>query len=235
MQAFGYKLKGSGEQLRAKDYQKILNKIKGKPEERAISSVMLRSMNHARYEAEQSGHFGLACEYYTHFTSPIRRYPDLAVHRMIKELLAHDGNLTDKRRADLEKRMKDYAEQSSMREKIAEEAERDSVDMKMAEYMESHIGEIYEGVISSVTSFGFFVELPNLIEGLVHVNSLKGDYFNYVPELLSLIGNTTKKTYRIGDKVKVKCVGASKERAMIDFEVVKEDKDTLKKKPKSSK
>lgn len=222
LQAFGYKLKGSGEQLRAKDYQKILNKIKGKPEERAISSVMLRSMNHARYEAEQSGHFGLACEYYTHFTSPIRRYPDLAVHRMIKELLAHDGNLTDKRRADLEKRMKDYAEQSSMREKIAEEAERDSVDMKMAEYMQSFIGENFTATISGVTSFGFFVELDNSVEGLVHISTLTDDFYHFNQALYSLVGEHTKRVFKLGEKVAVKLVRVDLLERQIDFEWIKE-------------
>lgn len=222
LQAFGYKLKGSGEQLRAKDYQKILNKIKGKPEERAISSVMLRSMNHARYEAEQSGHFGLACEYYTHFTSPIRRYPDLAVHRMIKELLAHDGNLTDKRRADLEKRMNDYAEQSSMREKIAEEAERDSVDMKMAEYMQSFIGENFTATISGVTSFGFFVELDNSVEGLVHISTLTDDFYHFNQALYSLVGEHTKRVFKLGEKVAVKLVRVDLLERQIDFEWIKE-------------
>lgn len=218
LQAFGYKLKGNTEHVRAKDYQKILDKIKGKPEERAISTVMLRSLNHARYEAEQGEHFGLACEYYTHFTSPIRRYPDLAVHRMIKELLKNDGVLSEKRRADWEKRMKKYAEQASMREKIAEEAERDSVDMKMAEYMKPFIGEEFVGIISGVTAFGFFVELDNAVEGLVHISTLTDDFYRFMQERYALVGEHTKRTFKLGERVKVKLTRVDLQERQIDFE-----------------
>lgn len=234
LKALGYTLKTRTLDMTPKTMQNILEELDDKPEFNILSSLLLRSMRKAEYSKENIGHFGLASKAYTHFTSPIRRFPDLTVHRLLKKYLV-EKDFSMATINYLNNALVSIAEHSSEREVAAQNAERDVDDMKMAEYMESHIGEIYEGVISSVTSFGFFVELPNLIEGLVHVNSLKGDYFNYVPELLSLIGNTTKKTYRIGDKVKVKCVGASKERAMIDFEVVKEDKDTLKKKPKSSK
>lgn len=234
LKALGYTLKTRTLDMTPKTMQNILEELDDKPEFKILSSLLLRSMRKAEYSKENIGHFGLASKAYTHFTSPIRRFPDLTVHRLLKKYLV-EKDFSMATINYLNNALVSIAEHSSEREVAAQNAERDVDDMKMAEYMESHIGEIYEGVISSVTSFGFFVELPNLIEGLVHVNSLKGDYFNYVPELLSLIGNTTKKTYRIGDKVKVKCVGASKERAMIDFEVVKEDKDTLKKKPKSSK
>lgn len=234
LKALGYTLKTRTLDMTPKTMQNVLEELDDKPEFKILSSLLLRSMRKAEYSKENIGHFGLASKAYTHFTSPIRRFPDLTVHRLLKKYLV-EKDFSMATINYLNNALVSIAEHSSEREVAAQNAERDVDDMKMAEYMESHIGEIYEGVISSVTSFGFFVELPNLIEGLVHVNSLKGDYFNYVPELLSLIGNTTKKTYRIGDKVKVKCVGASKERAMIDFEVVKEDKDTLKKKPKSSK
>lgn len=234
LKALGYTLKTRTLDMTPKTMQNVLKELDDKPEFKILSSLLLRSMRKAEYSKENIGHFGLASKAYTHFTSPIRRFPDLTVHRLLKKYLV-EKDFSMATINYLNNALVSIAEHSSEREVAAQNAERDVDDMKMAEYMESHIGEIYEGVISSVTSFGFFVELPNLIEGLVHVNSLKGDYFNYVPELLSLIGNSTKKTYRIGDKVKVKCVGASKERAMIDFEVVKEEKDTLKKKQKLSK
>lgn len=234
LKALGYTLKTRTLDMTPKTMQNVLKELDDKPEFKILSSLLLRSMRKAEYSKENIGHFGLASKAYTHFTSPIRRFPDLTVHRLLKKYLV-EKDFSMATINYLNNALVSIAEHSSEREVAAQNAERDVDDMKMAEYMESHIGEIYEGVISSVTSFGFFVELPNLIEGLVHVNSLKGDYFHYVPELLSLIGNSTKKTYRIGDKVKVKCVGASKERAMIDFEVVKEEKDTLKKKQKLSK
>ena len=234
LKALGYTLKTRTLDMTPKTMQNVLKELDDKPEFKILSSLLLRSMRKAEYSKENIGHFGLASKAYTHFTSPIRRFPDLTVHRLLKKYLV-EKDFSMATINYLNNALVSIAEHSSEREVAAQNAERDVDDMKMAEYMESHIGEIYEGVISSVTSFGFFVELPNLIEGLVPVNSLKGDYFNYVPELLSLIGNSTKKTYRIGDKVKVKCVGASKERAMIDFEVVKEEKDTLKKKQKLSK
>ena len=234
LKALGYTLKTRTLDMTPKTMQNVLKELDDKPEFKILSSLLLRSMRKAEYSKENIGHFGLASKAYTHFTSPIRRFPDLTVHRLLKKYLV-EKDFSMATINYLNNALVSIAEHSSEREVAAQNAERDVDDMKMAEYMESHIGEIYEGVISSVTSFGFFVELPNLIEGLVHVNSLKGDYFNYVPELLSLIGNSTKKTYRIGYKVKVKCVGASKERAMIDFEVVKEEKDTLKKKQKLSK
>ena len=176
-------------------------------------------MKKAEYSKTNIGHFGLASEDYTHFTSPIRRYPDLVVHRLLKKyLIEKDFSMSTINY--LESSLVTIAEHSSEREVASINAERDVNDMKMAEYMESHIGEEYIGTISSVTNFGFFVALDNLIEGLVHVNTLKGDYYNYVPELLSLIGKSTKKTYRVGDKIKIKVINASKENALIDFEIV---------------
>lgn len=218
LQIFGYQLKGTAGRIHAKDYQKVLKKIHGRPEERAISEVMLRSMNHARYQAQCAEHFGLASEYYTHFTSPIRRYPDLAIHRMIKELLHNDGVLSDKHRRDLEKRMEDYAQSSSMREKIAEEAERDSVDMKKVEYMQPFVGEIFEGLISGVTSFGFFVQLANTVEGLVHISTLTDDFYHFIQPAYTLRGEHTHRQFRLGDKVRVKLVRVDPDERQLDFE-----------------
>ena len=215
----GYRLRGNYKEFTPKAMQAILNELKDKKEFPILSTLLLRSMRKAEYSKENLGHFGLASKAYTHFTSPIRRYPDLVVHRLLKKyLVEHDMSLNTINTLDLS--LVEIASHSSEREVAAVEAEREVDDMKMAEYMESHIGEEYEGIISGVTSFGMFIELPNLIEGLVHISTIKGDYFNYVPELLSLIGKSTKKTYRIGDTVKVKCVAASKLASTIDFELV---------------
>ncbi len=223
LKILGYKLETRVIDLNPKTMQKILGELSDKPEFSILSSMLLRSMKKAEYTKENFGHFGLASKAYTHFTSPIRRFPDLTVHRLLKKYL-EEKDFSMSTISYLNNKLVEIAEHSSEREVAAQSAERDVADMKMAEYMESHIGEIYDGVIDTVTNFGFFVELPNLIEGLVHVNTLKGDYYNYVPELLAMIGKSTKKTYRIGDKVKVRCIRASKEAAMIDFELV-ESKD----------
>lgn len=229
LKALGYQLQTKVYDLTPITMQHILKELNDKPEFSILSSMLLRSMRKAEYSKENIGHFGLASKAYTHFTSPIRRYPDLTVHRLLKKYLVEK---------DFSMHTIDYlnsnlilvAEHSSEREVAAQSAERDVLDMKMAEYMESHVGEIYEGIIDTVTSYGFYVELPNLIEGLVHVNTLKGDYYNYVPELLSLIGKSTKKTYRIGDKVCVKCISANKNTSMIDFAIIdKESQDGNKK------
>ena len=181
-------------------------------------------MKKAVYSKDNIGHFGLASKNYTHFTSPIRRFPDLTVHRLLKKYLVEkDYSMSTIKY--LEESLPQVAQNSSEREVAAVNAERDVLDMKMAEYMESHIGECYNGIISTVTNFGFFVELENLVEGLVHISSLKGDYYTYVPDLLSLIGKSTKKIYRIGDSVRIKVVNASKETALIDFELVEDEKD----------
>ena len=193
--------------------------------------MLLRSMRKAEYSSENLGHFGIASRAYTHFTSPIRRYPDLVVHRLLKKYLVEQDY--SKNTMDiLHTSLSEIAAHSSEREVAAVNAERDVDDMKMAEYMENHIGEEYIGRINTITNFGFFVELDNLVEGLVHISSLKKDYFNYIPEILSLVGKSTKKTYRLGDKVKVKCVAASKETAMIDFEIVEEKNGNTKQKSK---
>ena len=225
----GYKLDGKFNDFSPKAMQNILDQLRDKPEFPILSSLLLRSMRKAQYSKDNIGHFGLASRAYTHFTSPIRRFPDLQVHRLLKKyLIENDMSMTTIN--TLENSLVEVAEHSSEREVAAIDAEREVLDMKMAEYMEDHIGEEYDGVIDTITNFGFFVELPNLIEGLVHVQTLKGDYYTYIPELLAMVGKSTKKTYRLGDKVRVKCVGASKENSMIDFELVKvEDKDGNKK------
>lgn len=228
VKALGYTIHTSINEITPKSMQRLLNELKDKPEFSILSSLLLRSMKKAEYSKTNIGHFGLASTDYTHFTSPIRRFPDLTVHRLLKKyLIEKDFSMSTINY--LENNLVDIAEHSSERELASINAERDVADMKMAEYMESHIGEEYIGTISSVTNFGFFVELDNLIEGLVHVNTLKGDYYNYVPELLSLIGKSTKKTYRVGDKIKVRCTNASKETAMIDFEIVSDKNDRNKK------
>lgn len=228
VKALGYTINTNIKEITPKTMQSLLNELKDKPEFPILSSLLLRSMKKAEYSKTNIGHFGLASLNYTHFTSPIRRYPDLVVHRLLKTYLI-DKDFSMSTINYLESALVNIAEHTSEREVASIEAERDVNDMKMAEYMESHIGEEYEGVISSVVNFGFFVSLPNLIEGLVHINTLKGDYYNYVPELLSLIGKSTKKTYRVGDKLKIKVVNASKETAMIDFEIVEEKNDRSKK------
>ena len=220
----GYKVNGKVKDLTPVSMQKLLNQLKDVPQYKILSSMLLRSMRKAVYQKDNIGHFGLGSKCYTHFTSPIRRYPDLEVHRLLRKYLYE--NKIDNETIDYYNANLDYiAGQASEREQASVDAEREVDDMKMAEYMEKHIGEEFDGVISGVESFGLFVELDNLIEGLVHVNSLKGDYYNYVEELLCLIGQNTKKRYTLGDKVRVKVVDASKESRTIDFELVGDNND----------
>ena len=203
--------------------QKLLNEFRDKDEFVILSDMLLRSMKKAIYSTNNIGHFGLASKNYTHFTSPIRRFPDLTVHRLLRTYLFEN-------RIDMEtinfnaKYLIDVADHSSETEVNSVEAERDVLDMKMAEYMESHIGEEYEGIISGVTNFGMFVELDNLIEGLVHISTLDG-FYTYVPEMLSLISANKKNKYRIGDRVKIVVTNANKNQGIIDFELVKGDKN----------
>ena len=219
----GYKLVGKVKDLTPINMQKLLDQLKDVPQYKTLSSMLLRSMRKAVYQPENIGHFGLGSKCYTHFTSPIRRYPDLQVHRLLRKYLYEnkiDMETIEYYQANLDL----VGTQASEREQAAVEAEREVMDLKMAEYMEKHIGEEYEGTIFGVEKFGFFVELDNLVEGLVHITSLKGDYYNHVEDLMCLIGQNTKKRYTIGDRVKVKCVAASKEAKAIDFEIVG-DKD----------
>lgn len=217
---FGYSIRGRADDLHPRALQQLLEQIKGQPEEGVISRVMLRSMKQARYEAENAGHYGLAAEYYTHFTSPIRRYPDLVIHRIIREMIAHHNILPQERIAHWHSELPDIAEQSSERERIAIDAERETDDLKKAEYMMDKIGEEFTGVISSVTSFGLFVELENTVEGLVHVSYMVDDYYHYLDDQLMLVGERTGKQYRIGDEVRVRVSHVNLEERSIDFELI---------------
>ena len=196
--------------------QKVLTRIAGRPEERIISTVMLRSLKQARYESQNIGHFGLAATYYTHFTSPIRRYPDLIVHRIIRETFS-TGEISAKRQEKLTAMLPEIAMHSSERERAAAEAERETVSLKTAEYMAQFVGDTFEGIINGVTAFGIFVELDNGVEGLVRVSSMEEDYYQYVEEQYALIGERTKKIYRLGDAVKVILIRVNTEERNIDF------------------
>lgn len=215
---FGYTLKGKNG-VHPKAFQSIVNEVEGKPEQKVINTVMLRTMKQARYSEESLGHYGLAAEFYSHFTSPIRRYPDLIIHRIMREVISN-GQLKEKRKEKLTKIMPDIAKQSSERERLAMEAERDSVDLKKVEFMQDRIGEEFAGIISGVTAFGIFVELPNSVEGLVHITNMHDDYYDYNEKQYLLLGQHTKKVYRLGDEVKVKIVKVNTDERQIDFELV---------------
>ncbi|MCT4597182.1 MAG: ribonuclease R [Vallitalea sp.] len=219
---FGYNIKGDIE-IHPKEIQKLLIDIEGKAEEPIISRLALRSMKQARYTSSCDGHYGLATKYYCHFTSPIRRYPDLQIHRIIKENLS--GKMEEKRIRRYAAILPDVAKQSSEKERTAEEAERETIKLKKVQYMEKHIGEVFEGIISSVTSWGLYVELPNTVEGLVHVTALDDDYYIYDEKQHIFIGERTSKIYRIGQGVKVLVSSVNKVERTIDFELYKEDEE----------
>lgn len=216
---FGLKIKANKDNVYPKEFAKVLEEIKGKEEERVISTLILRTLKLAKYEPENKGHFGIASKYYCHFTSPIRRYPDLFIHRVISKYLENNYILDDEDIIKLKKQSEDRSKQSSEREKVATEVERDAEKMKKAEYMEDKIGEEYEGIISSITPFGMFVELDNTVEGLVRFENMGDEYFIYNEERKVLIGEKTNKTYKIGDKVDIRVIRASKQLREIDFEV----------------
>ena len=218
---FGYNMKGSSTKVHPKDMQKIIEDIEGKPEESIISHLLLRSMKQARYTAECNGHFGLAAKYYCHFTSPIRRYPDLQIHRIIKYNLHHE--LKGKKEAKLIDRMPEVSKQCSLRERRADEAERETIKLKKAEYMEQYIGKMFEGAITGTTSWGCYVELPNTVEGLVHVNEMADDYYIYDEEGHRFIGERTKQIYRLGDKVFVQVLKADVMTRTVDFRFVSKE------------
>lgn len=217
---FGYHLKGMTNEVYPKMLQELLNKIKGQKEETVISTLMLRSLKKARYAPDNLGHFGLAAKYYCHFTSPIRRYPDLAIHRIMKLYL--QGKIDEGRLEKLKAAVTYIAEQSSTREAVADEAERETEDLKKAEYMAQRVGEVYEGIISGVTSFGIFVELDNTIEGMVRLSSIVDDYYTYDSEKHMLIGERKKKTFRIGDIVKIQVARVDVKQREIDFNLVEQ-------------
>lgn len=217
---FGLKIKANKDNVYPKEFAKVLEEIKGKEEERVISTLILRTLKLARYEPENKGHFGIASKYYCHFTSPIRRYPDLFIHRVISKYLENNYILDDEDIIRLKKQSEDRSKQSSEREKVATEVERDAEKMKKAEYMEGKVGEEFEGIISSITPFGMFVELDNTVEGLVRFDNMGNEYFIYDEERKVLIGERTNKTYKIGDKVDIRVIKASKQLREIDFEIV---------------
>ena len=217
---FGLKIRIVNEKIYPKEVSKILEEIKGKEEEKVVSTLILRTLKIARYEAENKGHFGIASKYYCHFTSPIRRYPDLFIHRIISKYLEENYVVSDKFIEDFKQKAIDRARMSSEREKVATKAERDSEDMKKAEFMQDKIGQVYEGIVSSVTQFGIFVELENTVEGLIRFENLGNEYFIYDEDRKRLIGENSNKVYKIGDKVKIRVISANKLLRQIDFEIV---------------
>ena len=217
LQSFSVKLRiGKNGMVRPKDVQDALAEMKGRPEERLVNTVALRCMRQAVYQTENIGHFGLAADYYCHFTSPIRRYPDLLVHRILHAWLK-DPDLTQHLPALAEESLESMAEHSSVQERNAAEAERETLDLKKAEYMLNHIGETYEGVISGVASFGMFVELSNGVEGLVHMSSLTDDYYEFIEDRYCLAGTHNGHTYRLGDTVQIEVLQVNLEERSIDF------------------
>ena len=217
---FGLKIKANKDHIYPKEFPKVLDEIKGKEEEKVISNLILRTLKVARYEEENKGHFGIAGKYYCHFTSPIRRYPDLFIHRIISKYLENSYDVDEKFIEKYKEQAKERAKQSSDREKAATTVEREAEDIKKAEYMEDKIGNEYDGIVSSITSFGMFVELENTVEGLIRFENLGDEYFIYDEERKRLIGERTNTTYKIGDKVKIRVAKASKLLRQIDFEIV---------------
>ena len=217
---FGYLLKSQQEEIHPKELQKLLAKAEDTPEEALISRLTLRSMKQAKYTVDCAGHFGLACQYYCHFTSPIRRYPDLQIHRIIKEQLR--GKLSEKRIAHYQEILPEVTKHSSDMERRADEAERETDKLKKAEYMEERIGSIYEGVISSITSWGVYVELPNTVEGMIHVSMLPGDYFYYDEEAYEMVGQATGIRYKLGQKLHIKVNAVDRISRTIDFVIPEE-------------
>lgn len=214
---FGYYFKTSTDSIHPKEFQKLLEKIEGEPEEPLISRLTLRTMKQARYTTVCSGHFGLSTKYYCHFTSPIRRYPDLQIHRIIKENL--DGRLNEKRLEHFQRILPAIADSNSKNERIAEEAEREVMKLKKVQYMSERIGNVYPGVISSITNWGMYVELPNTIEGMIHVTALKDDYYYYDEEKYIMVGRDTKREFSLGQKITIKVVGTDKLKRTVDFEL----------------
>lgn len=219
--ALGVLVKGTKGEISPKELQRVIATVEDKPEAPVINMMLLRSMQQAKYSEENYGHYGLAATYYTHFTSPIRRYPDLIVHRLIRTYEADRSEATQEKWA---LQLPDIAVQSSKMERRAVEAEREVDSLKKAEFMQEHVGETFDGVISSVTKFGIFVELPNTIEGLIHINELKSDYFHFIENHLALVGERTKTTYKIGQQVRIKVTKSDPETREIDFELVSAEK-----------
>lgn len=220
---FGYSIKIGQDEIHPKELQKLLSKIEGTPEEALISRLTLRSMKQAKYTVSNEGHFGLSTKYYCHFTSPIRRYPDLQIHRIIKENLR--GKLSEKRITHYDRILPEVAKQTSTTERRADEAEREVEKLKKVEYMKQYIGQQFEGVISGITTWGMYVELPNTVEGMVHVTNMNGDYYYYDEEHYMMIGEHTKKMYKLGQKVTIEVDGCDRELRTIDFLLVENGSD----------
>ena len=206
--------------MRPKEIQKLLGKVEGTPQEALISRLALRSMKQARYTPENSGHFGLAANYYTHFTSPIRRYPDLQIHRIIKDNLR--GRMNGERMEHYRKILEEVTKHASETERRADEAERETVKLKKVEYMSDRIGNVYTGVISGVTKWGMYVELPNTIEGLIHVANMRDDHYNYDESRYEMVGERTGKVYKLGQEVRVRVADTDRFMRTIDFVIAKE-------------
>lgn len=216
---FGLVIKGSGASVHPKALQAIIEKIEGLPEEPVISTMLLRSLQQAKYSAESLGHFGLSAEFYTHFTSPIRRYPDLIVHRLIRTYLVN-GDTSNETIGYWKSVMDEIADHTSSRERRAVDAERDVDALKKAQFMLDKVGEEFTGIVSSVTNFGMFIELENTIEGLVHMRNMNDDYYRFDDRSMSLIGERTARQFRIGDEVRIKVTAVNLDESAIDFEVV---------------
>ena len=216
----GYKIKATKDNIKPKAFSEVLDKIKGTEYEKVISTLILRTLKIARYEAENKGHFGIASNYYCHFTSPIRRYPDLFIHRVISEYIQKGYMLDEDRLEELGNKAEKYSISSSDAEKNATKAERDAEDVKKAEFMEDKIGEVYEGIVSSVTNFGMFVELESTVEGLVRFENMGDEYFRYDETNKKLIGENSKLVYKIGDKVTIRVIDANKQLRKVAFEIV---------------
>ena len=221
IQNFGYYIKGDREEIHPKELQKLLAKIADSPEEDLISRLTLRSMKRAKYSHDCTGHFGLASRYYCHFTSPIRRYPDLQIHRIIKETLR--GRMGEERRNHYEEILPTVAEKTSEAERRADESERETLKLKKAEYMEDHIGEEFDGVISGITNWGIYVELPNTVEGLIHVSRLYDDRYYYKEDTMEMYGVDTGRIFKLGQPLRVRVADASKEERTVDFELAYEE------------
>ena len=223
LRGFGYYLRKKDGEIHPRELQKVLQKAEETDEERIITRMVLRSMMQARYTAENGGHFGLAAKYYCHFTSPIRRYPDLEIHRMIKKML--HGELDEKASAYYRRKMPDWAKHCSKQERVAEDAERDTDALKKVEFMEDKVGQIYEGIISGVTNWGIYVELPNTIEGMVALSQMDDDYYEFDEKKMLVFGKRTKKSYRRGDKVVVSVAKVDRMMGTIDFVFEEENED----------
>ena len=219
---FGYKIHVKEGKIYPAEFSKILKEVEGKPEEKIVSNMILRTLKVAVYDSENKGHFGIASKYYCHFTSPIRRYPDLFIHRIISKYLKNDYTMSEKQVEFYNKVAENDAKQSSDREKIATQVERDSIDIKKAEYMSKKIGEQYEGIISGVTQFGVFVELENTVEGLIRFENLGDEYYEYDADHKILIGERTKETFKIGDKINIEVIDANKQEKRISFKRIPE-------------